>query len=100
MPLPAGCGEAGSHLPELGHSCSALAMSVLAMFFSPARYSSRTDSNLRKGPQGGSSTHARKPRDKPSYVPGIPGKPPRLELPALPSRAHLLEKQGTGARPP
>lgn len=39
-------------LPELGHSCSALAMRVLAMFFSPARYSSRTDSNLGKQAQG------------------------------------------------
>lgn len=39
-------------LPELGHSCSALAMSVLAMFFSPARYSSRTDSNLGRQVQG------------------------------------------------
>lgn len=39
-------------LPELGHSCSALAMRVLAMFFSPARYSSRTDSNLGKQTRG------------------------------------------------
>lgn len=37
--------------PELGHSCSALAMSVLAMFFSPARYSSLTDSNLGQRPE-------------------------------------------------
>lgn len=38
--------ESRVFVPELGHSCKALAMSVLAMFFSPARYSSRTDSNL------------------------------------------------------
>lgn len=35
--------------PELGHSCRALAISVLAMFFSPARNSSLTDSNLVDG---------------------------------------------------
>lgn len=32
--------------PELGHSCNALAIRVFAMFFSPALYSNRTDSNL------------------------------------------------------
>lgn len=32
--------------PELGHSCRALAIRVLAMFFSPARNSNLTDSNL------------------------------------------------------
>lgn len=32
--------------PELGHSCRALAINVLDMFFSPARNSSLTDSNL------------------------------------------------------
>lgn len=32
--------------PELGHSCRALAISVLEMFFSPALNSSLTDSNL------------------------------------------------------
>lgn len=33
-------------IPELGHSCRALAISVLEMFFSPALNSSLTDSNL------------------------------------------------------
>lgn len=35
-------------LPELGHSCSALAIRVFAMFFSPALYSNRTDSSLKE----------------------------------------------------
>lgn len=47
----AGLGWDAGASPELGHSCSALAMSVLAMFFSPARYSSLTDSNLGQRPE-------------------------------------------------
>lgn len=43
--------------PELGHSCKALAISVLAMFFSPALYSSRTDSNLGDGESRLAVTH-------------------------------------------
>lgn len=35
-------------LPELGHSCRALAMSVLAMFFKPPLNSRRTDSSLER----------------------------------------------------
>lgn len=35
-------------LPELGHSCRALAMSVLDMFFKPPLYSRRTDSSLER----------------------------------------------------
>lgn len=35
-----------SSSPELGHSCNALAIRVFAIFFSPALYSNRTDSNL------------------------------------------------------
>lgn len=35
-----------SNPPEFGHSCKALAIRVFAMFFSPALYSSLTDSNL------------------------------------------------------
>lgn len=38
--------EMGSISPELGHSCNALAIRVFAIFFSPALYSNRTDSNL------------------------------------------------------
>lgn len=55
--------------PELGHSCRALAMRVLAMFFSPARYSSLTDSNLRRRPRGGSSARRPPPAHHAHHLP-------------------------------
>lgn len=92
--------EPGGRLPELGHSCSALAISVFAMFFSPARYSSLTDSSLRNGAH----------RDGPAPTRAAPGQAqlqsrssrdaPGLGLPARPGGALPPEKRGTGARPP
>lgn len=46
MMIKTGCSEQKLLSPELGHSCRALAIRVLAMFFSPARNSNLTDSNL------------------------------------------------------
>lgn len=92
--------EPGGRLPELGHSCSALAISVFAMFFSPARYSSLTDSSLRNGAHRDGRAPTRAASGQAQLQFRSSRDAPGLGLPARPGGALPPEKQGTGAPPP
>lgn len=63
-------------------------MRVLAMFFSPARYSSLTDSNLQRRPRGGSSARRPPPAHHPAALLEATGE---LQWPELPPRQQSSE---------